>query len=95
MLQFKRSSSIDISFIQPGDEIFVTMDIWPDIPPAVRLKKNIGGGLVLLKKYVYVQGGENCENRDNYFYSGTCEVSNNFIKKIIFNMYYKSLDFNI
>ena len=48
------------------------MDIWPDIPPAVRLKSNIGvGTLVLVKRIIYVQGNGHCETRDDYLYSGT------------------------
>ena len=43
VLQFKKSSRIEISFIHPGDEIFVISDTWPDYPPSVRLKKNVNG----------------------------------------------------
>ena len=70
VLQFKKSSRIEISFIHPGDEIFVISDSWPYYPPSVRLKKNVDDALVLIQKYQYTKRVGKCEKVDNYIYSG-------------------------
>ena len=70
VLLFPKSSKLDISFIQPGEEIFLAADIWPDLPPTVRIRKRFSGVLVLLKKIIRIQERKICENREGYIYSG-------------------------
>ena len=60
MLQFKKSSSYEVAFIQSGDEIFALTDTWPNFPPSVRLKANINVALVLLKRHVFIQRTDKC-----------------------------------
>ena len=85
VLQFKKSSRIEISLIHPGDEIFVISDTWPDYPPSVRLKKNVNDALVLIKKYQYTKRVGKCEKVDNYIYSGS---SKSYILDKVNHFYY-------
>ena len=70
MLRIKRSSDIEVLFIQSGEEIFATVDLWPNFPPSIRLKKNIETVDVLLKKSIHIQGKDTCTGDENYQYSG-------------------------
>ena len=79
VLRIKRSSDIDVLFIQSGEEIFSTVDLWPNFLPSIRLKKNIETVDVLLKKSIHIQGKDTCTGDENYQYSGR-----NICSQIIF-----------
>ena len=70
VLRIKRSSDIEVLFIQSGEEIFSTIDLWPNFPPSIRLKKNMETVDVLLKKSIHIQGKDTCTGDENYQYSG-------------------------
>ena len=70
VLRIKRSSDIEVLFIQSGEEIFSTVDLWPNFPPSIRLKKNAETVDVLLKKSIHIQGKDTCTGDANYQYSG-------------------------
>ena len=70
MLRIKRSSDIEVLFIQSGEEIFSTIDLWPNFPPSIRLKKNIETVDVLLKKSIHIHAEDTCNGDENHQYSG-------------------------
>ena len=76
VLRIKRSSDIEVLFIQSGEEIFSTIDLWPNFPPSIRLKKNVETVDVLLKKSIHIQEKDTCTGDENYQYSGRNILAN-------------------
>ena len=71
ILHFQVASNPKITFLHPNDEIFLMVDIWPQIPPAVRLKGNFKEVDVVVRKVIHKFKKEgHCHLTNDYTYSG-------------------------
>ena len=65
----KENEDLLIWITHPGEEYFLHMSLWRDVPFTFKLEKQIAAGDITLKKVVKKEV-ENCNSRIEYDYTG-------------------------
>ena len=65
----EENDNLLIWITHPGEEYFLHMSLWRDVPFTLKLEKQIAAGDITLKKVVKKEV-ENCNSRIEYDYTG-------------------------
>ena len=85
---------LKIRLINPGDEVFAAMNIFPNIPVELKLSRNSEVTQIRLRKEQY-KSNANCNDSEHYIYGGNFLNIWKFWMVFIFEMKLIKLDFNI
>ena len=75
-LELNAKFDLKLYVINPGDEVFAPMFIWPKNPPVQKLDSMIEWAEIKLTKESKVTKRDECSNTYGYVFGGTLSTSN-------------------
>lgn len=74
-LELNAKFNLKLYAINPGDEVFAPMFVWPNYPPEQKLDRMLAWTQIWLTKETKLRKGDECNNTHGYVFGGILSTS--------------------